>query len=531
MGKVLRFAAFLLAAAAVAAGCSGPDSREENTSATPGWQRTADTPVTLSWYINFSWFTSTWDDSLVARTITEETGAELHFITPSGNEWEKLNSMMASDTLPDFVTLGHWEPQVNQMIADGQVLALNQLADTYDPYFWEVAHPQRVAWYTMPDGNLYAYPNSSYAPSDYEQYNNIGANQAFLVRRDIYEGLGSPDMTTPEGFIQAVRNAAAQYGSLDGQPLIPIGLYDFDKDGCYSLEAILMNLLAVPFERDGAAYDRYTDPDYITWLKAFRQLCHEGYFPADIFVDRRLQTAEKVADGRYFCMLYQHTDIADQQKVVYEKYPGCQYIAVDGPKNAAGDPHTLPGVGINGWTVTLVGNNCKTPDRAIQLLSYLISEHGQLTTYCGVEGVTYDKVDGIPVIRPDVLALLNRDRVEYNRLYAADNTYWMLQDLAMQQQWQPEQHPPLDQPRQWTYPYTIYTGQYETTYAIGSEEANIHGKIREEWGRTLPQLLMADSDETFDRLLDSFCRKRDALGFALVQKEATRQMAAAKDRL
>ncbi len=485
----------------------------------------------LSWYINFSWFASAWEDNLVANTITQETGTTIDFVKPSGNEREKLTALMSAGTMPDLITLGHWEPELEYMIEEGLVYPLNELAEDYAPEFFQVAEPQRLAWYTRPDGNIYGYPNASYTPADYQNHQNIGANQTFLVRKDIYEALGSPDMTTPEGFQNAVMAAAAQFPQVEGEPLIPIGLYEFNLEGCYSLEEILMNFLAIPFEKDGQKYDRYTDPDYITWLKTFRALGEAGCLSNDIFVDRRAQTSEKAAQGRYFCMLYQHTDIADQQKLLYAKDPDSIYIAVDGPKNARGDDHTLPGVGINGWTVTLISKSCKNPEAAIKMMTYMMGPHGQKILYCGVEGVTYDMVDGKVCYRPEVLALLGTDRVEYNRRYGADNTYWMLQDSVMQLDWQPPLDPQLNQPRIWTFPYTIYAAQYDVTFPPGSQAADIHQRIREEWGKTLPRLLLAKSETEFDAIFSHYLATRDSLGFALVQEEATRQMVLAKERL
>ena len=54
----------------------------------PAWQTYADDPVTLDWYINYSWFSTPWGENLVSQTITEETGVDIHFITPLGNESE-----------------------------------------------------------------------------------------------------------------------------------------------------------------------------------------------------------------------------------------------------------------------------------------------------------------------------------------------------------------------------------------------------------------------------------------------------------
>ena len=526
--SALLLSALLLSSCALSP--SAPPSAPAAAGA-PAWEKYAGEKITLSWYINFSWFTTTWGDNLVSDTITGETGVSINFITPSGNEREKLDAMISSGDLPDLITLGFWEPQAAQIISGGLARPLNKLADEYDPYFWRVADPQRVGWYTQPDGNIYAYPNSSYSPADYEKYGNIGSNQAFLVRSDIYSALGNPDMTSPEGFKQAVRDALARYPSAGGKPLLAIGLYDFDKDGCFSLEEILMNFLAVPFEKDGAKYDRYSDPDYIRWLKTLRELYSEGLISDELFIDRRAQVAEKTGEGRYFCMLYQHTDISDQQLYLYSKNPGAVYIAADGPKNSRRDKHTLPGVGINGWTVTMISANCKTPGRAIALMSYMMSERGQKLLYCGVEGATYDAgEDGKPVIRDGVLALLNSDRMEYNRLYGADNTYWMLQDTAMQLGWQPPARAPLAQPREWTYKYTVYMPEYDVVITEPAA-ADANRLIREEWGRVLPALILAPDDAEFDALFEAFVSRRAELGYGLVSREWERLIAEAKQKL
>ena len=150
---------------------------------------------------------------------------------------------------------------------------------------------------------------------------------------------------------------------------------------------------------------------------------------------------EKVAQGRYFCMLYQYSDMLTQQKILYANDPDSIYMAVEGPRNANGDDPLRPTTTINGWTVTLISKNCKHPERAIAFLDYLMSEHGQLLTYLGVEGVTYDIKDGKPVLRDNIKQILDTDRAAYDREYGADDAYWMLQDNVMQLQWKQEPSP------------------------------------------------------------------------------------------
>ena len=538
--KIKRYVAIVgiwLALGLLGTGCARSSAMSQETADTstdedmPAWQEYAQEPIEFDWYINYSWFTTGWGENVVSRKITEETGVSLNFITPSGNESEKLNALIAADSLPDFITLGWWESQVDEMINADKVYALNELADEYDAYFYQVSDADVVNWYTREDGNIYGYPNSSFTPKDLEEHDNIGSNQTFMVRKDIYEAIGSPDMTTPEGFQAAVEKAYEMFPVVDGEPLIPVGAHVFNEQGNVSFDQYLMNFLAVPFEENGEIYDRYTNEDYITWLKMFRRLGEEGLLTDDIFIDQRTQMEEKLAKGRYFCMIYQHTDMAAQQKELYASHPERIYLAVDGPKNPAGDDHTLTTTGINGWTVTLISKNCAHPERAIAFMDYMLSEQGQLRIMLGVEGETFDYVDGKPVIREKVKQLLSTDRAEYDRIYGADDAYWMLQNNVMQLQWQQEIAEPLRQITEWSYPYAFYNGQYDSFLPDGSQEAYEDSKIEALWSKTLPELLLAESEERFDEIYAQYIETREEYGFAHVQAAKTELMKEAKEKL
>ncbi len=515
----------LLIAASTFFGCglkAGPES---------AMKEAASKPITLDWYVNYSWFVAGWGGNMVSDAITEKTGVSLNFIVPMGNEENKLTTLIDSDSLPDIVTIGWWEPQIQEMIDRDLVYPLNELGERYDPSFFEVTDERVRDWYTLSDGNIYGYPNSSYTPEDVKNNDNIASNQTFLVRKDIYEAIGSPDMSTPEGFYDAVVKAKKIFPEVNGKTLIPVGSHEFNFDGCVSFDQYLQNFLAVPFEKDGKKYDRNTDPEYITWLKMFRKLAEDGYLANDIFVDQRMQTSEKVAEGRYFCMLYQRTDIADQQKLLYAEDPDKIYIAVDGPRNSKGDDPILPVNGIVGWTLTFISKNCKDPERAIKFIDYLISEEGQKITYLGIEGETYDVIDGEVVIKDEVKKLLSTDRQTYDSIYGADNQYWMLQNNVMQLKWGIGLEEPLCQMAEWTYPYATYLGQYDVSIKEDSELGRINSANRNLWGRTLPKLLLASSNEEFDEILSAYMEERNALGYEKLMEEETRQMQENKEKL
>ncbi len=539
LGKkgIITAAGLCLSLVLVACTNQSQNTRQENVSTQaidgvePAWEKYASEPITLDWYINYSWYATPWGENLVSSTITEETGVNINFVTPIGNETEKLNALISSDTLPDLITIGYWEPQIEEMIDADMVYALNELADQYDPYFWKVADPLVTNWYTKEDGNVYEYPNSAVSAKDVVENENIGSNQTFLVRKDIYEAIGSPDMTTTQGFQTAVEKAAKMFPKVNGKPLIPVGAHNFDYEGNVSFDKYLMNFLAIPWEKNGEYYDRYTDPEYIKWLKMFRELGQEGLLANDIFVDTRTQMEEKLSEGRYFCMLYQYTDLLAQQRILYENHPESIYIAVEGPRNENGKDPTLPTTSICGWTVTMISKNCQEPERAIAFMNYLMSEHGQKITFLGVEGVTYDVIDDKPVLKQEVKDLLDTDRREYDKLYGADDAYWMLQDNVMQLQWIQETLPEIEQLREWSRQYVVYNGAYEILFPADSDSADKDNKITMLWSETLPQLLLAPNEEEFDRIWKRFLGKRETMGYQKLLEESTIYMNEAKKKL
>lgn len=500
----------------------GEQPKAEETKLTkdqPGWS--VDTsPITFDWYINFAWFPNKWGEDITSKYVTKKTGVNINFIVPAGNEAEKMNTMIASGSLPDFITLGWYEDAVKKMIEGDLVLPLNELADQYDPYFYKVTDPAKVSWYTQEDGNIYGYPNASSSPKDYEKFgDNLTSTQTFLVRKDMYEALGKPDMRTPEGFLKALEDAKKMFPDVNGQPLIPLGMYDFHEKGNASLEHYIQNFLAVPYDKDGKLNDRFLDPDFIKWLKTMRQANEKGLLAKDIFIDKRPQMEEKIAQGRYFAMLYARSDLANQQNALYANDPNSVYIAVDGPANSKMDQPTLAGPSISGWTVTLISKNVKDKARAIRFLDYLISEEGQRDTFLGEKGVTWDTIDGKDQFLPEVSQLLQSDRGAFDKKYGASHTFWMMMDTNMTPAWAPAAVEPFKQMEDWTRGKTHSFSQFDQLDPQGnSEEGIINGKVLQEWGKALPKMVLAKTDAEFDQIWNDYLAKRESLGFAKVQE-------------
>ncbi|MEK4509766.1 extracellular solute-binding protein [Paenibacillus anaericanus] len=502
----------------------GNDGKTANTATTeptaaapsadePGWKADI-SPITFDWYLNFAWFPNKWGVDPTSQYITKKTGVDINFIVPAGNENEKLNTMIASGKLPDFITLGFWEDNVKKMIEGDLVLPLNKLAEEYDPYFFKVSDADKLGWYTQDDGNVYGYPNSSSSPADYKTYGDeYVSNQTFVVRKDIYEAIGSPDMRTPEGFLNALKAAKEKFPEIDGQPIIPLGLHEFTATGNDSLEGYIQNYLAIPREKDGKLYNRETDPEYIRWMKTLRQANQDGLLAKDIFIDKRPQMEEKITQGRYFAMLYQRTDFAAQLGTLHQKDPNKVYIAVDGPANTNLDAPRLNGPGISGWTVTLISKAVKDKARAIKFLSYLNSEEGNKDLFLGEKGVSYDTIDGKDQFKPEVFDLMNKDRSAFDKQYGSSFTFWMLQNTNITNQWAPKAVEPYKQLEDWTKGKAYSNSEFDQIDPLGnSPEGIIGAKVKELRGKSFPKLLMASSDAEFDKIWTEYINKQNELG-------------------
>ena len=495
----------------------------------PAWKKDT-SPVTLNWYVNFSWYNYNWGESLISKYIEQKTGVKINFIVPAGNENEKLNTMIASGTLPDIVTLGWWEEGVKKMIEGNLVYSLDELSTKYDPAFQSVANPQLLGWYRQPDGKTYGYPNFAVTPADFSKVRTT-SNQTFLVRKDMYEAIGKPDMRTPDGFLKALKAAKDKFPKVNNQPLIPIGFHEFNDVGNDSLGNYIQNFLAIPQEKNGKYYDRKEYPEYVRWLKTFRKANEMGLIAPDVFIDKRAQMEEKIAQGRYFAMLYQRTDMVQGQQALWDKDHNTAYIAVDGPADTKLDPPKLAGPGISGWTVSMISKNSKNAARAIEFFTYWISAEGQRDMYLGKKGETWEGADGKEAYLPKYVKLKQENIGEFNKIVGQD-PLWMFGNSLYQQNWAPPAAPALKQLEDWTVGKSVSYAAYDNLDPPADSDLGIDlKKSLDKWGRVLPKLLLAKSDAEFDTLYHGYIKDRNDLSFAKIQAYRNEKLAANKAKL
>lgn len=469
-------------------------------------------PINFDWYLNFNWFTANWGEDPTSTYIKNKTGVDINFITPTGSESEYLNNLVSSNELPDFITLGWWEHNVDIMINDDMVYALDELADLYYPTFFDVASAERMGWYREINGHTYGYPNASFSPTDYDRY-DLPSNTAFLVRKDMYEAIGSPSMRTPEEFITALTSAKELFPEVNGEALIPFGTTEFTEYQNIGLGQFLPDFLAIPRQINGQLVDRTVNPEYKRWLEVLRTANEQGLISSEIFTDNTEQIQSKIESGRYFAIFFPQEDLRNQQQGIYMNDPDSIYIAIDGPANVNLDNPTLPGLGIAGWTLTLISKNCTNPARAIQFLSYWLSEEGQHDFSLGAPG-QWETINGYDRLTTEATTLLMEDRVAYDLEYGGQQKFWMLMDSPMIKgmKWEPPLTTPNKELEEWSYPYTQSYAQFDIVIPGDSPYTSTAYSVDTLSGTYVPLLIQAESQAAFDVLWNQWQIEKSEAG-------------------
>ena len=511
------------------------------------WQ-TDTSPATLTVYVNLSWFTNTWDTSIETRSdalVTKDTGVSIEFIAPTGSESERMYTMLASGDLPDIIMANTYDVGMQELIEAGYCQPLNKLADQYDKTFYDIVSPSLISWNSDDEGNIYAYPNFASSlenvnamveANDTQALGNYVGDRVISVRKDIYEAIGSPDMTTPEGFLKALEMAKEKFPEVDGVPISLVGFSGFGDTGSDSLWSYVAQMAAIPdYNEDGTLHDLVTDPEYIRWLKCFREAFEKGYISRDVFADQRAQIDEKLKAGRYFVSFAGKADIAGSNNYLFQdmngKETGIYYIPVDALRNSAGDPPVIKSkVLLNGWMNSYITTSCKDPARALRFLNYIMSEKGQRNIYYGAEGVTWDyDENGVETFKPFMTdgSVPGEELAQKYNIYGSNWTWWNTDIINVFAAKLDVPYTPLDDYVAWSIPYMAHFPELtDLSLPADSPEFLIDTNIGLEWGAALTKMLTAPSEEEFDQALQDFVKRRDELGFdqlmaarnALVQK-------------
>ncbi|ANE45533.1 ABC transporter substrate-binding protein [Paenibacillus swuensis] len=356
--------------------------------------------VTVNAMWMYDWFKEKkWGVDPVTKKLTEETGVQLKFSGPGGNGEEKANVMLVSGDYPEVMWMDRG-PIWDKYVSSGALYAIDELAKEYG--FNDLVGkyiPQHVVdSLKHPDGHLYGIPNW------FNDKGEFALGKSVMVRNDIYEQMGSPEIKTIqdlESYLYKVRDSKPTF---NGVKVYPLGL-DYNLD--FMIET--PNLWGSK-NKEFRYYDEankqvkfwmYNDStkEYLRWLN---KMFLEKMIDPENFSNNDEKRNEAYNKGKWATSFSYVWDYWGPNVVLKKADPKVFYKAIPAPAGKEGVTPYFQGYGTVGWNVSVITKNAKNPEAIIRFFNHYMSPEGQIASFYGIEGETYDMKDGVPMLKDGV---------------------------------------------------------------------------------------------------------------------------------
>lgn len=406
------------------AGCAdnkAPASSTGNSESTgtppSGDAKEFDTSEKVTLTIGWVGFKSSPDDEYWPTVVTEELQKKMNIeLVATGYDEEKLNLDLAAGTLCDVMMVykqhaegvlkgGHAEP------LDAYLDKMPNLASDRMAYRNDVMRKYR----SNGDGKLYFRTSQVTEEGKGEP---VGASTPYGhgVRWDLYKKIGKPDISTGDGWIDALKKMQAlEPKTAEGLPTYAVGMYNdvalhtwifngllelgmtqLDSQSLYVTDAVTNEF--VP-----NIYEPTKNTPFWNDMKMFNKMYKEGLMDPDCFITKGEDITTKYEKGQYLG--------------AYVNW----YWGKWNEKVNAADPNTDKGFAMLptkmiwggsefnvGWDDKLyfVSSHSEQKERALALMDYFDTPEFARLLFSGVEGVHWKKdANGVPVVTEEAIAL------------------------------------------------------------------------------------------------------------------------------
>ncbi len=328
---------------------------------------------------------SNYGDTPFAKELQERTGIKIEYQHPAqGSEDEKFNLLFMGE-LPDIIEY-NWSDGYpggpSKALADGVIQELDIKAKAPNLYAYLQAHPEVDKMIKTDEGKYYAFPFIRGERS-------LQTSAGIMIRKDWLDDLG---LTVPETIdewetvLKAFKEQKGAEYPLCYRTYVEMwGAFS----GAYGIaDTIYVDNGEVKY---GAIENGYKD--YLTTMNSWYK---KGYMPVDFATMDSTLIDSYMLNGKSGVMIGSVGSglgrlMAAAEEEGYELVAAPYPTLTKGQKPEFGQMDQLvPG------TVVAISRDCKDVDLAMKLLDYGYSEEGQMFFNFGIEGESYNMVDGYP---------------------------------------------------------------------------------------------------------------------------------------
>ena len=318
-----------------------------------------------------------------AKKLMEETGVDIEF--KQQQSVEQFNLMLSSNDLPDVIetSWSNYPGGPDKAIEEKLILPLNDYIEEKAPnlskYFKE--HPEVKKACMTDDGKIYMFP---FVRGDKSLLISYGP----MVRQDWLEDLGLPLPETMDDWYNMLKAFKTEKHA--ETPLTMNGYEFLGFVGAYGAPR--------NFFIDDAGMVKYgpIEENYLAFLKEMNKWYSEGLLDRNFtgsdakIVDSSILNGKAGATtGSLGGGLGKWMSAATEEgyALVGTKHP----VLHKGEKSQYScEQNVVPGLGAS------ISGSCKNIDAAFKVLDYAYSEEGKMLYNFGIEGESYEMVDGYP---------------------------------------------------------------------------------------------------------------------------------------
>lgn len=390
-----------------AAQAAGSEKKEEGTTAASGAEselleggafKCSDEPITLTAHIHWNDKFALNDDMIIPKEAAKYTNVTLKGTASSmdSDSTQSFNLMIASKELPDLV--GGKRQDIIKYGQEGAFIPLNDLIDEYAPDIKKLLdeNPDVKAAITAEDGNIYQIPF---------MFADV-VSEAYFIRQDWLDKLGLEIPDTVDELHDVLKAFVEQDPNGNGVK---------DEVGYFTRTSVsdrnkLIGLLALFGVNDYWHTNKegkveiglYTDA-YKDAIKLTSQWYAEGLIDPEIFT-RGGNARDILFPENNGGMIHDWIpSTTGYNKSVASQVEGFHLVGMLPPKDVNGDRWEVASrakIDGAGWAISSTN---KYPEASMKYMNFWFTETGRRLKTYGIEGVTYNMVDGKPVYTDDIL--------------------------------------------------------------------------------------------------------------------------------
>lgn len=338
------------------------------------------------------------DQMAVFKVMGEKFRINFEFDNPPADNFEeRLNLVMMNQKLPDVI-MGIQPIDILKYVESDAIISLSEHIEKMPNLKAGMAEkPTIEKAITYEDGNIYYLPQIDEKTS---------GNMPYIVRADWLEKLGIESPVTIEdweNYFKLVKETDLNGNGVNDE--IPFASHEFAALRNFSTAWGVVDDFYTDPEKGGAVQYGPIDEKYkeaVTWMA---DMYNKKYIDQEIATMDWPMLSAKVAQdliGSYRGPL--GGMLASFNASMPETIPGFRGQATVPPVGPEGKfIHSSIDLTPRAVAAAVITSDCENVDRVVEWLDYLYSEEGSLLLNMGIEGETYEMVDGKPVYTDYVL--------------------------------------------------------------------------------------------------------------------------------